>query len=220
MFNEFETCSIRQARDNISKMKIYETLKALTLGSGSPRRSELLGSVGLEFNITPATCDEPPAKRGQLPEDYAIEMAMMKARNVANLCPGTLVIGADTIVARDLDILGKPRNRKDAIEMIKSLCGRSHKVITGCALISDNGDEISYAVTTDVEFINCDEFAIRAYVATGEPDDKAGAYAIQGQGAFLVKGICGSYTNVVGLPLARVMESLISLKAISPIGTE
>ncbi|WP_156952626.1 Maf family protein [Maridesulfovibrio frigidus] len=201
-------------------MKIYETLSPLTLGSGSPRRDELLSSVGLKFKISPATCEEPSAEPGQLPEDYAIEMALMKARNVAKSCPGTLVIGADTIVARDLDILGKPRDRNNAVEMIKSLCGRSHKVITGCALISKNGDEISYAVTTDVEFINCDIAAIRAYVATGEPDDKAGAYAIQGQGAFLVKGICGSYTNVVGLPLARIMESLISLKAVCPISTE
>ncbi|OEU68197.1 MAG: septum formation protein Maf [Desulfovibrio sp. S3730MH75] len=199
---------------------MYETLKALTLGSGSPRRDELLRSVGLKFEINPATCEEPPAKRGQLPEEYAIEMALMKARNVADLCPGTLVIGADTIIARDLDILGKPRDHDNAIEMIKNLCGRSHKVITGCALISENGDEMSYAVTTDVEFINCDEAAIKAYVATGEPDDKAGAYAIQGQGAFLVKGICGSYTNVVGLPLARIMESLISLKAVSPINSD
>lgn len=198
-------------------MKIYSTLKPLVLGSGSPRREELLSSVGLEFEIKPATCDEPPARAGQLPKDYAIEMALMKARNVAASTPPAIVIGADTIVARDMDILGKPHSHKDAVETLKSLCGRSHQVITGCAIISENGDETSFAVTTEVEFIDCEEAAIKAYVATGEPDDKAGSYAIQGQGAFLVKGICGSYTNVVGLPLARIMESLISIKAVSPV---
>ncbi|SDL11911.1 septum formation protein [Maridesulfovibrio ferrireducens] len=201
-------------------MKIYNTLKSLVLGSGSPRREELLSSIGLKFKIDPATCDEPPARAGQLPEDYAIEMALMKARNVAASNPQTIVIGADTIVACDMNILGKPSDKTNAIETLKSLCGRSHKVITGCAIISENGEETSYAVTTEVEFINCDEAAIKAYVATGEPDDKAGSYAIQGQGAFLVKGICGSYTNVVGLPLARIMESLISIGAVSPVISE
>ncbi len=192
-------------------MKIYNTLKYLVLGSGSPRRKELLSSVGLQFKVRPATCEEPPARKGQLPEDYAIEMALMKARNVASLESQATVIGADTIVARDMDILGKPHSKTDAIETLKSLCGRSHKVITGCAVITENDKEINFAVTTEVEFIDCEEAAIKAYVATGEPDDKAGSYAIQGQGAFLVKGICGSYTNVVGLPLARVIEVLIEM---------
>ncbi|WP_291327911.1 nucleoside triphosphate pyrophosphatase [Desulfovibrio sp. UCD-KL4C] len=198
----------------LKSMKIYNTLKYLVLGSGSPRRKELLSSVGLQFKVKPATCEEPPARKGQLPEDYAIEMALMKARNVASLESQATVIGADTIVARDMDILGKPHSKADAIETLKSLCGRSHKVITGCAIITEDNKEISFAVTTEVEFIDCEEAAIKAYVATGEPDDKAGSYGIQGQGAFLVKGICGSYTNVVGLPLARVIEVLIETEAV------
>ena len=190
-------------------MSIYKTVKPLTLGSGSPRRKDLLQSAGLEFEIKPATCEEPTPTPGQAPEDYAIKMAELKAINVAENTPGTYVLGSDTIVVRDRDILGKPVNREEAYEMVKSLCGRKHKVISGCALISPEGEKLSYAVSTEVEFIDFNEPAVRAYAATGEPDDKAGAYAIQGQGAFLAKGISGSYTNVVGLPLARVIESLM-----------
>ncbi|WP_432735974.1 Maf family protein [Maridesulfovibrio sp. FT414] len=192
-------------------MKIYTTVKPLILGSASPRRKDLLGSAGIEFEIRPATCEEPAPKPGQDPEEYAREMALTKARNVAAAHPGSYVLGSDTIVVRDMDILGKPKDRAHAYEMLKSLCGRTHKVISGCALISPDGSTTDFAVSTDVEFIDFNEKVIRAYAATGEPDDKAGAYAIQGQGAFLVKGICGSYTNVVGLPLARVIELLIEM---------
>ncbi|WP_320175127.1 nucleoside triphosphate pyrophosphatase [Maridesulfovibrio sp.] len=190
-------------------MSIYRTVKPLILGSGSPRRKDLLHSAGLEFEIKPATCEEPTPTPGQDPEDYATKMAELKAINVAENNPGTYVLGSDTIVVRDRDILGKPVDREEAYQMVKSLCGRKHKVISGCALISPEGKKMSYAVSTEVEFIDFNEAAVRAYAATGEPDDKAGAYAIQGQGAFLVKGISGSYTNVVGLPLARVIESLM-----------
>lgn len=189
-------------------MSIYKTVKSLILGSGSPRRKDLLQSTGLKFEIKPATCEEPAPAPGQKPEEYAIKMAELKAENVAASNPEAYVLGSDTIVVRDRDILGKPIDRKEAYQMIKSLCGRKHQVISGCALISPEGERISYAVSTEVEFIDFNEAAVRAYAATGEPDDKAGAYAIQGQGAFLVKGICGSYTNVVGLPLARVIETL------------
>ncbi|NDV21880.1 nucleoside triphosphate pyrophosphatase [Desulfovibrio sp. JC022] len=192
-------------------MSIYRTVKPFVLGSGSPRRKDLLGSAGLEFEIKPATCDEPAPYPGQDPEDYAIKMAELKAENVAANNPQAYVLGSDTIVVRDRDILGKPVDRDEAYQMVKSLCGHKHKVISGCALISPEGKKISYAVSTEVEFIDFNEAAVRAYAATGEPDDKAGAYAIQGQGAFLVKGISGSYTNVVGLPLARVIETLVDL---------
>ncbi|HAS88728.1 MAG TPA: septum formation protein Maf [Desulfovibrio sp.] len=189
-------------------MSIYTTVKHFILGSSSPRRKDLLQSAGIEFEIKPATCEEPSPTPGQNPEDYAIQMAELKAGNVAASNPEAYVLGSDTIVVRDQDILGKPVDRAEAYDMLKSLCGRKHKVISGCALISPEGEKTSYAVSTEVEFINFDGAAVRAYAATGEPDDKAGAYAIQGQGAFLVKSISGSYTNVVGLPLARVIESL------------
>ena len=114
-------------------MSIYKTVKPLTLGSGSPRRKDLLQSAGLEFEIKPATCEEPTPTPGQDPEDYAIKMAELKAINVAENNPGTYVLGSDTIVVRDRDILGKPVNREEAYEMVKSLCGRKHKVISGCA---------------------------------------------------------------------------------------
>ncbi len=190
-------------------MKIYKTIKPLILGSGSPRRKDLLQSAGLDFKIKPATCEEPKPYLGQDPEQYAVQMAIMKAENVANSNPENFVVGSDTIVVRDNDILGKPVDREKAFQMLSSLCGRKHKVISGCAFISPDGEQTSYAVSTDVEFIKFNEAAIRAYANCGEPDDKAGAYAIQGQGAFLIKGICGSYTNVVGLPLARVLETLV-----------
>ncbi|WP_415713292.1 Maf family protein [Maridesulfovibrio sp.] len=197
-------------------MSIYRTVKPLILGSGSPRRKDLLQSAGLEFKINPATCDEPAPLPGQDPEDYAIKMAELKAENVAASNKGAYILGSDTIVVRDMEILGKPKHREEAYQMVKSLCGRKHKVISGCALISPDGERISYAVSTEVEFIEFNDPAVRAYAATGEPDDKAGAYAIQGQGAFLVKGICGSYTNVVGLPLAKVLETLVSYGVIVP----
>ncbi len=190
-------------------MRIYTTVKPFILGSGSPRRKDLLNSAGLEFSIHPATCEEPKPTPGQAPDEYAKEMALLKAYNVAENHPGNYVLGSDTIVVRDMDILGKPRDREEAFNMVKSLCGRTHKVISGCALISPSGETTNFAVSTEVEFIDFNEKVVRAYAATGEPDDKAGAYAIQGQGAFLVKGICGSYTNVVGLPLARVIETLV-----------
>ena len=189
-------------------MSIYTTVKPLILGSGSPRRKDLLQSAGIEFQIKPATCEEPSPAPGHNPEDYAIQMAELKAENVAASNRGAYVLGSDTIVVRDQNILGKPLDRAEAYDMVKSLCGRKHEVISGCALISPEGKKISFAISTEVEFIDFDKAAVRAYAATGEPDDKAGAYAIQGQGAFLVKGISGSYTNVVGLPLARVIESL------------
>ncbi|NDV26470.1 nucleoside triphosphate pyrophosphatase [Desulfovibrio sp. JC010] len=197
-------------------MSIYSTVKPLILGSGSPRRKDLLHSAGLTFEIKPATCEEPAPLPGQGPEDYAIKMAELKAENVAAANPGSYVLGSDTIVVRDRDILGKPADREEAYRMVKSLCGRKHKVISGCALISPEGEKTSYAVSTEVEFIDFNEASVRAYAATGEPDDKAGAYAIQGQGAFLVKGISGSYTNVVGLPLARVIETLVQWGVVVP----
>ncbi|WP_320170221.1 Maf family protein [Maridesulfovibrio sp.] len=197
-------------------MKIYTTTKPLILGSASPRRKDLLGSAGIEFKIQPACGEEPKPLPGQNPEEYAKKTALLKALEVSEAHPGNYVLGADTIVVRDMDILGKPADQDEAFGMLKSLCGRSHKVITGCALIGPDGNSVNFSVSTDVEFIDFEEKCIRAYVTTGEPDDKAGAYAIQGLGAFLVKGICGSYTNVVGLPLARVIETLVQWGVVVP----
>ena len=197
-------------------MNIYTTIKPLVLGSGSPRRKDLLQSVGLEFVTKPATCDEPAPMPNQDPEEYAAQMALVKAENVAAANPGSYILGSDTIVVRDQDILGKPKDKAEAYEMLKSLCGRTHKVISGCAFICPGGEKLSYTVATDVEFIDFNESIIKAYANCGEPDDKAGAYAIQGKGSFLVKGISGSYTNVVGLPLARVIETLVQWGVIVP----
>ncbi|WP_027722470.1 Maf family protein [Maridesulfovibrio zosterae] len=197
-------------------MNIYSTIKPLILGSGSPRRKDLLQSVGLKFVTKPATCEEPAPMPNQDPEEYASQMALVKAENVAAANPGNYILGSDTIVVRDQDILGKPKDCIEAYEMLKSLCGRTHKVISGCAFISPDGEKLSYTVATDVEFIDFNETIIKAYANCGEPDDKAGAYAIQGKGAFLVKGISGSYTNVVGLPLARVIETLVQWDVVVP----
>lgn len=195
---------------------IFKTIESLVLASASPRRKELLASSGLVFKIHPSAVAEPDPQQDEKPHDYAMSLALIKARDVYSRFPEANILGADTIVVSGDKILGKPKDSEDAIRMLSMLKGKTHKVITGCALILSSGKEISFNAQTEVDFIDCDPQVIKAYAATGEPDDKAGAYAIQGQGAFLVREVRGSYTNVVGLPLARVIETLASYGIIVP----
>lgn len=184
----------------------------LVLASGSPRRKELLERVGLRPRVQAADIEEHQIL-GEHPHDMAQRLAVLKARAVAEtLSEPSLVLAADTIVVRGREVLGKPVDAADAVRMLTSLSDRDHLVITGFALVrSDTWAERVDDVVTIVHFRELSEATIARYVASGEPMDKAGAYGIQGIGAMLVRGIEGSYTNVVGLPLVEVLEALPQL---------
>ncbi len=181
------------------------------LASASPRRAELLESAGVRFDVVPGHIDETPLP-GEEPVPHVLRLAREKADEVAAREDGRLFIGADTIVLCDGEIMGKPRDDGDAARMLTKLSGRGHQVITGFAVFDrDRGRSISRAVTTQVFFKPLSAEEIAAYVATGCPLDKAGAYAIQGGAAYMVERIDGSYTNVVGLPLCEVVAALVEL---------
>lgn len=200
----------------------YRSLAPIVLASGSPRRRELLAALGLEFEVCPSNAPEPPPANGERPEDYARRMAQVKTMEVAVLYPESVVLGADTIVVRaDVSgpeaVLGKPADDTDALAMLTSLAGKEHMVVTGCCLsLPGKSMPVVQAVATRVRMRQSSEAELRAYIATGEPHDKAGAYAIQGQGAFLVESVQGSYTNVVGLPVSEVVELLLAAGVIAP----
>jgi len=203
----------------------FRTLSALVLGSSSPRRRELLGSLGLEFEVCPSNAPEPPPEPGEAPEAYARRMARQKTLDVAALYPTAAVLGADTIVvlpgSPDALVLGKPEDSADALRMLTLLSGRTHQVITGCCLTSpDRAEPVCFAVITEVVMRASTRQELTAYVATGEPADKAGAYAIQGLGAFLVERVVGSYTNVVGLPVTDCANLLLKHGVIAARGAQ
>lgn len=176
----------------------------LILASGSPRRRELLHQLGIPFTVVVSHVDE-TLDPGLPPEQQAIALALCKAEAVAAPMARGLVLGADTIVVIDGEILGKPENDEDAVRMLRQLSGRAHRVITGVALINvETGTTDARAVTSTVHVRALSEEDIEAYVATGEPRDKAGGYAIQGRGAALIDRWEGSFSNVVGLPLDEV----------------
>jgi len=179
----------------------------IILASASPRRRELLALIVESYDIIPSGFDESLVPTELGPSEHVAYSSLMKARDVASRCPGSLVIGADTIVALDLSILGKPSDTVDAARMLRLLSGRTHQVYTGVAVVL-NGVERSGVECTDVSFAELDDETISRYIATGEPMDKAGAYAIQGRGAVLIRSICGCYSNVVGLPIYRLSEML------------
>ena len=206
-----------------------QTKKRIILGSASPRRRELLEQIGISFEVR--VSDKEEVYHSLIPEEIVKELALSKAENVAddlrekqeqvkqisfdkknNVLLDTIVIGADTIVVSDGSILGKPKDEADAVRMIRSLQGRSHKVYTGVAIL-DYDDEgkrksVVHAVETEV-FVNpMSDEEIREYAATGEPLDKAGAYGIQGQFAAYIVRIDGDYYNVVGLPVSYVYRQL------------
>ena len=206
-----------------------QTKKRIILGSASPRRRELLEQIGISFEVR--VSDKEEVYHSLIPEEIVKELALSKAENVSddlrekqeqvkqisfdkknNVLLDTIVIGADTIVVSDGSILGKPKDEADAVRMIRSLQGRSHKVYTGVAIL-DYDDEgkrksVVHAVETEV-FVNpMSDEEIREYAATGEPLDKAGAYGIQGQFAAYIERIDGDYYNVVGLPVSYVYRQL------------
>ena len=178
----------------------------LVLASASPRRAEILRAVGWPHEVQPADVDE-SRREGERPGEYVERLAREKAARVAGTRLFGLVLGADTVVVADGEILGKPRDDEDARRMLRLLGGRWHEVLTGVAFVraEDSRTEVAH-VRTRVRFCRMTEGEINWYVATGEPADKAGAYAVQGQAALFVKGIEGDYWNVVGLPVRLVYE--------------
>ncbi len=181
----------------------------LILASQSPRRKYLLEQAGLTFRVIPSRIDESDLPLTE-PADYVHQLATAKARDVAVNHPDSWVLGADTIVAVDNRLLGKPESAQDAREMLGRLSGKTHHVYTGFCLVHQRRAIcMADTVRTDVVFKTLTDHEIDWYIHTGEPFDKAGAYAIQGLGTFLVRRINGSYTNVVGLPVCEVVEILL-----------
>jgi septum formation protein len=181
---------------------------ALILASASPRRAELLRAAGIPFEAEAADVDE-SVLAGEAAEVYVRRLAEAKARAVAARHPGRVVLGADTVVVVDAELLGKPTDAADARRMLRLLSGRTHRVLTGVCVVgkgvgSPEGGPYTDAAVTTVEFAVLEPAQIDWYVASGEPMDKAGAYAIQGRGSRFVTRIAGSYSNVVGLPVELV----------------
>lgn len=181
-----------------------ETNQKLILASGSPRRAELLRTAGLKFEIIVPDIDETPLP-GEAPDVFVCRTAREKAESIS--ANGSVILAADTAVVDGERILGKPADAKDAAAMLRSLSGHTHEVMTGvCILFPD--DTLCFHVETRVTFRDLSEEEISDYVASGEPMDKAGAYAIQGGAAKMVRRVEGSYSNVVGLPLCEVIEAM------------
>lgn len=179
---------------------------SLVLASASPRRLDLLRLAGLEPLVCPADIDE--SRRPDEPAvAYVARLAREKAR-CAPVEPGTVVLAADTAVVLDAELLGKPGDAAEAVAMLRRLRGRAHRVSTGVAVVPPGGGLAETVVTTEVVMAALSDAAIDAYVATGEPLDKAGAYGIQGRAAAFVERIDGSWTNVVGLPLVETLDLL------------
>ncbi|WP_417513552.1 Maf family protein [Marinobacter sp.] len=181
-------------------------MTGIILASASPRRAELLEQIGVAFSVQPAHIDETPGM-AEMPGDYVERLAREKALAIAASFPHGLVIGSDTSVVLDNVILGKPSDEREARTMLAELSARTHQVMTAIALMHGGRCE-SRLVTTEVTFRRLQESEIAAYVATGEPMDKAGSYGIQGLGGIFVKELKGSYSAVVGLPLQETAAML------------
>lgn len=182
-------------------------MKKLILASASPRRRELLQQAGAEFEVIPARGEE--HLTGKTPGEAVMELALQKAREVADAQAdlSAVVLGADTVVAFQGKILGKPKDRADAVRMLTMLSGAVHSVFTGVAVIvKENGRILNFFEETQVKMYPLSRAEIEAYVDTGEPMDKAGAYGIQGKCAIHIESICGDYNNVVGLPIAAIYQ--------------
>lgn len=188
---------------------------AIILASESVRRVDILRTLGVPFSIVPPDIDE-TRRVEETPKDYVLRISYDKAHKVGSHFPDKWVIGADTVVVYKNKILGKPRNEKDALAMLKTLSGRWHRVITGfCVLNMSRSVAYRDVVETRVFMRDMLDHEIMRYIGTSEPLDKAGSYAVQGRAGYMVKEIKGSYSNVVGLPICEVAEVLLSLGVLS-----
>ncbi|MCE2402195.1 septum formation inhibitor Maf [Candidatus Poribacteria bacterium] len=186
----------------------------LILASASPRRADLLSQIGLKFEIFPSNIPEITSNKNATSEVVTQELALQKARSVAEYHTEGIVIGADTLVSLENELLGKPKNTIHAQEMLTRLSGTCHKVVTGVAVIDAKLQrEKTWVEVTNVQFRELCHSEIVAYIDSGEAADKAGAYGIQGRGAAFVKRIEGCYFNVVGLPLASLVEQLMEFES-------
>lgn len=183
-------------------------MKRVILASASPRRRMLLEQAGLEFEIKVSDAAEDIS--GKSPEDTVKELSMRKADSIGSITGGDcIILAADTVVACDDVILGKPENEKDAMRMLRMLQGRTHQVYTGVTILEGregHRKNETFAVCTDVTMYEASDAEIERYIKSGEPADKAGAYAIQGKGFYFVKEIHGDYNNVVGLPTLAIRK--------------
>jgi septum formation protein len=186
----------------------------IILASASPRRTELMGLAGIEFSVVPADiCED--VLPNEVPAEHVMRLSREKADAVAAATNGRFFVGADTIVVLDERIMGKPADGAEAFRMLSALSGRNHDVITGYTVFDKvSGIHVSRCVRTEVTFKELSEREIRAYIASGCPMDKAGAYAIQGGAVHFVRSISGSYTNVIGLPMTELYETLCQLGAL------
>lgn len=185
-------------------------VKNIILASASPRRKELLELAGLSFSVQTADVDEKITK-GVLPPEAVAQLAKQKAKAVAKNNKSSLVIGADTVVCIDNEILGKPASREEAYSMLRRLSGREHFVYTGVCLVCEE-KTISFSEKTSVTFYELSDEEINSYINSGDCYDKAGAYGIQSKGCVLVEKINGDYFNVVGLPIAKTIREIKKLK--------
>ena len=193
----------------------YRNTEKLILASGSPRRRDLLTQACLNFDIHVSAVDESTVPV-QPPDRLVCELARLKATDVARSHPDTWTLGADTIVVIDDTILGKPDSIDSAVSMLNRLNNRIHRVFTGFCITHPGTDQtVTRHVSTDVAFKHLSKDEIDWYVSTKEPFDKAGGYGIQDMGAFMVKSVNGSYTNVVGLPVCEVIDELNRLNIIN-----
>ncbi|MBT2569172.1 Maf family protein [Planococcus sp. ISL-110] len=190
----------------------------IILASQSPRRQELLGMLGVDFQVVPSTKDEPDPARFQTALGYVLACAAQKAQEVAEGHPEAVVIGSDTIVVLDGEILLKPKNKDQAKGYLQKLSGRTHRVITAVTVIQGQS-ELSFHEAVNVTFYDLPEAWIEAYVTTEDPYDKAGAYGIQTVSGLFVKEIQGDYNAVVGLPVAGLTQKLASAGFISLEGS-
>ena len=188
----------------------------LILASKSPRRYELLKQMGLHFDVVQSSVEEEKVVRDESPREHVIRLSEEKAREVGRKYPDSWVLGADTVVYIDGASLGKPKTREEAVDMLRRLSGQEHSVLTGFSVLNvGKGKGERGSVETAVKMKPLSPVEMEWYVQTGEPFDKAGAYAIQGIGSFMIESIRGSYTNVVGLPVCEVIELLVRLGAIT-----
>jgi septum formation protein len=187
----------------------------LILASRSPRRYELLKQMGLDFEVIPSRVEEENLVQDESPRDHVLRLSDAKALDVGKQYPSDWVIGADTIVTINGSILGKPKTREEALDMLGRLSGQEHQVLSGIAVRHLSKEKAHReAVQTAVKMKTVSRDEMKWYIGTGEPFDKAGAYGIQGIGSFMIESIRGSYTNVVGLPLCELIQMLERLGAL------